>query len=128
MWTGRISRRRALLASVAVVALVAVAVGAVVTRSGPPRLTWTSLLNATYALTRVTREVTRRYELQGGSLVLLDETESEVPSTPAEDFVYQPQRIDLAAGGTRDLSGSLAPGRIAAFVVAGHAGEVLELE
>ncbi|HEX6061517.1 MAG TPA: serine hydrolase [Candidatus Limnocylindria bacterium] len=83
---------------------------------------------ATDPLTRLTREVTRRFELRGDVLALVDETESEVPSTPAEDFVYQPQRIDLAAGGTRDPSGSLAPGRIAAYVVAGHAGEVLDLE
>jgi hypothetical protein len=83
---------------------------------------------ATDPLTRVTREVTRRYEIQGGSLVLLDESENAVPAAPAEDFVYQPQRVDLAPGGTRDLSGSLAPGRIAAYVVAGHAGEVLDLE
>ena len=83
---------------------------------------------ATDPLTRVTREVTRRYEVGDAALTLVDEAESDVPSAPAEDFVYQPQRVDLVAGGTRDLSGSLAPGRIAAYVVAGHAGEILELE
>ncbi len=83
---------------------------------------------ATDPLTRLTREVTRRYELRGETLALVDEIESETPATPAEDFVYQPQRVDLAAGGTRDQSGSLGPGRIAAYVVAGHAGEVLDLD
>ena len=83
---------------------------------------------ATDPLTRLTREVTRRFEFRGDALALIDESESEVPATPAEDFSYQPERIDLAAGGTRDPSGSLAPGRLAAYVVAGHAGEVLDLE
>ena len=83
---------------------------------------------ATDPLARLTREVTRRFELRGDALALIDESESEVQSTAAEDFVYQPQRVDLVAGGTRDPSGSLAPGRIAAYVIAGHAGEVLDLE
>lgn len=83
---------------------------------------------ATDPLTRLTREVTRRFELRGDALALIDETESEVPTAPAEDFVYQPERVDLVAGASRDLSGSLAPGRIAAYVIAGHAGEVLDLE
>ena len=79
-------------------------------------------------LTRLTHEVTRRYELRGDALALVQETESEVPSIPAEDFVYQPQALDVATGTARDTSASLAPGRIAAYVVAGHAGETLDFE
>ena len=83
---------------------------------------------ATDPLTRLTREVTRRYEPREGGLVLFDDNESEVPATPAEDFVYQPRRIDVVAGATAEAGGSLAPGRIAAYVVAGHAAEILDLE
>src|SRR3954464_11027582 len=56
MWSGRtISRRRALFVTAAAIALVAVGVGAVITRIGPEPLTWTSLLNATYSTSVVPR-------------------------------------------------------------------------
>src|SRR5436190_6382893 len=74
-----------------------------------------------------TREITRHYALDGNSLVLLDESEAEVQSTPAEDYVYRPERLDVAAGSSRSVDGSLAPGQIASYVVHGRSGEALDL-
>ncbi|TMF53017.1 MAG: hypothetical protein E6I19_13865, partial [Chloroflexi bacterium] len=48
-----------------------------------------------------TREISRHYALDGNSLVLLDESEAEVQSTPAEDYVYRPERLDVAVGSHR---------------------------
>jgi len=74
-----------------------------------------------------TREISRHYALDGNSLVLLDESEAEVQSTPAEDYVYRPERLDVAAGSSRSVDGSLAPGQIASYVVHGRSGEALDL-
>ena len=74
-----------------------------------------------------TREISRHYVLDGNSLVLLDESEAEVQSTPAEDYVYRPERLDVAAGSSRSVDGSLAPGQIASYVVHGRSGEALDL-
>jgi beta-lactamase class A len=74
-----------------------------------------------------TREISRHYALDGNSLVLLDESEAEVQSTPAENYVYLPVRLDMVAGSSRSVDGSLAPGQIASYVAHGRAGEILEL-
>jgi len=74
-----------------------------------------------------TREVSRHYALDGNGLVLLDESEAEVRSAPAEDYVYLPQRLDIGTGSSRSVDGSLAPGQIASYVVHGRAGEILDL-
>src|SRR6266571_4941842 len=55
--------------------------------------------------------------LLGDRILLLDESEAEVQSTPAEDYVYRPERLDVAAGSSRSVDGSLAPGQIASYVV-----------
>jgi beta-lactamase class A len=83
---------------------------------------------ATDPLTLLTREIARRYTLDGDQLTLLDETEGEVRSTPAEEYVYQPERIDVAVGASRTVGGSLVPGGIASYLMQGNAGETLELE
>ena len=70
-----------------------------------------------------TREISRHYALDGDNLVLLDESEAEVQSTPAENYVYLPVRLDIAAGSSRSVDGSLAPGQIASYIVHGRAGE-----
>lgn len=82
---------------------------------------------ATDPLALVTREVSRRYALQEGRLVLLDEVAADVPLTPVDQFVYRPERVDLAPGAGRTLQGSLPPGQIASYVVRGEAGQVLDL-
>ena len=74
-----------------------------------------------------TREISRRYALDGISLVLLDESEAEVQSTPAEDYVYRPERLDVVAGASRSVDGSLGPGQIASYLMHAHAGEILDL-
>ncbi|HTJ61322.1 MAG TPA: serine hydrolase [Candidatus Saccharimonadales bacterium] len=74
-----------------------------------------------------TREISRHYALDGNSLVLLDESEAEVQSTPAEDYVYRPERLDVVAGSSRSVGGSLAPGQIASYVAHGRAGEIVDL-
>lgn len=74
-----------------------------------------------------TREISRHYALDGNSLVLLDESEAEVQSAPAENYVYLPVRLDIAAGSSRSVDGSLAPGQIASYVAHGRAGEILDL-
>jgi len=74
-----------------------------------------------------TREISRHYALDGNSLVLLDESEAEVQSAPAENYVYLPVRLDIAAGSSRSVDGFLAPGQIASYVVHGRAGEILDL-
>src|SRR5256886_5551864 len=72
-----------------------------------------------------TREISRHYALDGNSLVLLDESEGEVQSTPAESYVYLPVRLDIVAGSSRSVHGVLAPGQIASYVAHGRAGEIL---
>ena len=74
-----------------------------------------------------TREISRHYALDGNSLVLLDESEAEVQSTPAENYVYRPVRLDIVAGSSRSVDGSLAPGQIASYVAHRRAGETLDL-
>ncbi len=78
-------------------------------------------------LTRLTQETTRRYALDGDRLTLVDESSDQVPLTSPDDFVYRPERLDLAAGGSRSLRGTLSPGAIASYVLRGDAGQVLEL-
>src|SRR5207247_530158 len=65
--------------------------------------------------------------LDGNRLVLLDESEAEAQSSPAEDYIYRPERLDVTAGSSRSVDGSLAPGQIASYVVHGRAGEILDL-
>ena len=74
-----------------------------------------------------TREISRHYALDGNRLVLLDESEAEVQSTPAENYVYRPVRLDIVAGSSRSVDGSLAPGQIASYVAHRRAGETLDL-
>ena len=74
-----------------------------------------------------TREISRHYALDGDNLVLLDESEAEVQSTPAENYVYLPVRLDIAAGSSRSVDSSLASGQIASYIVHGRAGETLDL-
>ena len=78
-------------------------------------------------LARLTQETSRRYALQGGALVLLDESSAEVVLPAADDFVYRPERVDVPLGEARSLQGSLAPGQIASYVVRADAGDVLDL-
>src|SRR5207237_1345154 len=73
------------------------------------------------------REISRHYALDGNNLVLLDESEAEVQSTPAERYVDLPVRLDVPAGSSRSVDGSLAPGHIASFVTDGRAGQGLDL-
>src|SRR5439155_23037656 len=73
-----------------------------------------------------TREISHHYTLDGNSLVLLDESEAEVQSAPAENYVYLPVRLDIAAVSSRPVDGFLAPGQIASHVVHGRAGDVLD--
>lgn len=77
--------------------------------------------------TLLTREISRRYALETGGLVLLDESAADVPLAPADDFVYRPERLDITPGGGRTLQGTLAPGQIASYVVRGEAGQTLDL-
>jgi hypothetical protein len=77
---------------------------------------------------QLTREITRRYVLEGTALALRDETTADVPLSSPKDFVYQPERLDLPVGGSRTVSGSLAPGRIASYLVHADAGQTLELQ
>src|SRR4029077_3934364 len=74
-----------------------------------------------------TREISRHYALDGNNLVLLDESEAEVQSTPAENYVYLPVRLDIVAGASRSVDGSLAPGQIASYVAHGRAGEYIPI-
>src|SRR5438132_10490803 len=74
-----------------------------------------------------TREISRHYALDGNSLVLLDESEAEVQSTPAENYVYLPVRLDIVAGSSRSVDGSLAPGPIASYVAQRRPGATLDL-
>src|SRR5207247_7167307 len=74
-----------------------------------------------------TREISRHYALDGNSLVLLDESEAEVQSTPAENYVYLPVRLDIVAGSSRSVDGSLAPGQIASYVAHARAGAGVDL-
>src|SRR5438045_1180874 len=74
-----------------------------------------------------TREISRHYALDGNSLVLLDESEAEVQSTPAENYVYLPVRLDVVAGSSGSVDGALASGQIASYVIRGRAGEILDL-
>lgn len=82
---------------------------------------------ATDPLTLRTQEVTRTYALDGARLVLRTETETQVDATPADAFVYETQRLDIAAGATRDVSATLRPGQIASYVVHGATRQVLDL-
>src|SRR5438477_3460475 len=68
-----------------------------------------------------TREITRHYALDGDHLVLLDESEAEVPSTPAENYVYLPVRLDLAAVLFGSVVRSPCTGRIASYHAQGLA-------
>ena len=70
-----------------------------------------------------TREISRHYALDGNSLVLLDESEAEVQSTPAENYVYRPERLDVVAGSSRSVDGSIAPGQVASYVAHGRAAK-----
>jgi hypothetical protein len=81
---------------------------------------------ATDPLTLLTREIARRYSLDGDRLILLSEAESEVRSSPAEDYVYRPERVDLAVGASRTVRGTLERGGIASYLIHGNAGESLE--
>ena len=83
---------------------------------------------STDPFTLLTREIARRYALDDDRLAVVDESESEVRSAPVEDYVYRPERIDLAVGLSRTVTGSLAPGSIASYVLQGSIGETLELE
>src|SRR5436190_8654448 len=74
-----------------------------------------------------TREISRHYALEGTSLVLRDESEAEVQSSPADSYVYLPVRLDIAVGSSRSVDGSLAPGQIASYVAHGSAGEILTI-
>src|SRR5437764_1384892 len=74
-----------------------------------------------------TREISRHYALDGNNLVLLDESEAEVQSTPAENYVYLPVRIDIVAGSARSVAGSVAPGQIVSYVAHGRSGEDLDI-
>src|SRR5437016_300086 len=127
------SRRWRLATALGATALVGLlAVGVWLLRIVSKQLTWQSLLNATYATSVTprgarTRESSRHYALDGNSLVLLDESEAEVQSTPAENYVYLPVRLDIVAGSSRSVDGSLAPGQIASYVAHGRAGEILDL-
>jgi beta-lactamase class A len=78
--------------------------------------------------TRLTHEITRRYLLEGTTLTLHDEVTADVPINSPIDFVYQPQRLDLPTGGSRTVSGSLAPGQIATYLLHAEAGQPLELQ
>ena len=82
---------------------------------------------ATDPFTLRTQEVSRHYALQGDRLALIDESQTEVPSAPADDFVYRPQRLEIGVGDIRAADGSLAPGQIASFVVHAAGGETLDL-
>lgn len=82
---------------------------------------------ATDPFTLRTREISRHYTLDGNSLVLLDESEAEVQSAPAESYVYLPVRLDLVTGSSRSIDGVLDPGQIASYTLAGRAGEILDL-
>ncbi|MBI2862173.1 MAG: hypothetical protein HYX89_05075 [Chloroflexi bacterium] len=76
----------------------------------------------------LTHEVTRTYNLTGNQLVLESETEEDVPSVPAEEFSYNPERIERAIGaGPTKVEGLLKPGQIAHYVVRGEAGQKLVL-
>jgi beta-lactamase class A len=74
-----------------------------------------------------TREISRHYTLEGNELVLRDESEADVQSTPAESYVYLPLRLEIAAGSSGSVEGSLAPGQLASYVVHGRGGEILAL-
>lgn len=82
---------------------------------------------ATDAFTLRTREISRHYSLDGNSLILLDESEADVQSTPAENYVYLPVRLDLVAGSSRSVDGLLDPGQIASYTLGGRAGEIVDL-
>jgi len=77
---------------------------------------------------RLTREVTRVYLLQDGELSLREETATETPSTPPQDFVRDPQRLDVAPGRRPvTVEGTLKPGQIADFVLLAEEGQELNL-
>ncbi len=77
---------------------------------------------------RLTREVTRVYVLQDRELSLREETATEAPSTPPQEFVRDPQRLDLVPGGTPvTVEGTLTPGQIADFVLLAEEGQQLNL-
>ena len=82
---------------------------------------------ATDPLSLVTREISRRYVLAGDTLTLSDESTADVPTPPADSFVYRPERIALSPGVSRAIQGTLPAGQIASYVVGGEAGQVLEL-
>lgn len=82
---------------------------------------------ATDPLTLRTREITRTYALEDGKLVLRQEAETDVPTPPADAFVYRTERVEIPPGGLRTLNSRLAPGTIASYVVHAKAGQILDL-
>ena len=82
---------------------------------------------ATDPLAQLTQETSRRYALEDGQLVLRSESTVEVPLSSPNDYVYHPERLDLAAGASRSLQGTVQPGQISSYVIRGEPGETLDL-
>lgn len=82
---------------------------------------------ATDPFARLTQETSRRYALQAGQLVLRSESTAEVPLASPDEFVYEPERIELVPGAARRIQGTLSPRQIASYVVHGDPGQTLEL-
>jgi len=82
---------------------------------------------ATDPLSLRTREISRRYVLEGTQLRLAEESEADVQASSADTFIYQPQRIDVPVGTPLTVRGTLARGQIGSYVVHGRAGQVLGL-
>ena len=75
----------------------------------------------------LTTEVTRTYVLEGSELVLLSEETSTVPPPSPGDYGFTPERIEVNGGEGETVMGRLAPGELGDYVLAGEAGQELQV-
>lgn len=79
------------------------------------------------AFTDLTTEVTRTFALQGDDLVQLNEDRIAAPPPDPAEHGFNPQTLELGAGGQLRVAGALLPGQTGDYVVRGEAGRELEI-
>jgi hypothetical protein len=75
----------------------------------------------------LTNEVTRVYEIQNGQLELISEQAAQVPSTPPDQFSFQPQQLALQPGKSISQKGILEPGTLATYLIYAEGGQELRV-
>jgi hypothetical protein len=75
----------------------------------------------------LTREVTRVYSFENGQLNLESEQAAEVPSTPPNQFAFQPQQLTVEPGKAVTQNGALQPGELATYLVQADSGQELRV-